>query len=673
VGARCPSCRSWFRGGFRCCPRDGALLIQDGFDPLIGARFADRYEIEGLIGEGSFARVYEARHALLSRRFAVKVLRGDASIDPKHRLRFLREADTAARLRHEHLVGVVDVGETDDGLLYIVMDLVPGVDLASLIETDAPFSSARTLRIFCQLATALAHAHDRGLVHRDLKPANVIVEIVDGAREHARIVDFGLALPDPGAGNDRLTTVGMMVGTPAYVSPEQALGMAIDHRADLYALGACLYEALAGAMPFDGTPVEVVQRHISEVPPRIAARGVDPLLEALAFWLMEKAPHARPPDARAVLDTLTLIEKDPASARARLARWMVDDLRTEWRSFDDASTTPMDVPELPCRTSAPSAPVRPTHAKQFSATNRAWPPTIDPRMSDRRAGKLAEGSVPPDAWGRIGTVVNERYELSQVIGVGPHGTVYEAADRSASRRVAIKVLNPTALRLDAPVSDTQREVELAKLFGHPNLVEVERLGRLDDGSLYLVSELVTGIDLAKIIAEGPVSERRALRYAAHVLRGLEAAHRMAVAHGDVKPENLIVAGIGVVDDDLEQVDEAVRVLDISLAPMFRRGAATTVAGIGAHVAPEVRGSGLTSPRGDVYSVGIVLADLLGLDRANLDVAKVSPDTGFVLWRSTQREARDRYRDATEMLAGVERALRGLGCGERSDERRAARP
>jgi serine/threonine-protein kinase len=283
---------------------------------------------------------------------------------------------------------------------------------------------------------------------------------------------------------------------------------------------------------------------------------------------------------------------------------------------------------------------------------------IESGMRARRQ-KLAAGSVPPDAWGRVGSVIAERLRLTRVIGAGPHGTVYEAEDLTDGRAVAVKVLHA---RTDANASALAgaREVRMAAAFGHPNLVELESLGRLDDGAMYMVSELVPGIDLGRVAGEGAVSERRALAFLRDALRGVEPAHRADTAHGDLKPENLIIAGIGVVDDELRDVAEPVRVVDGALARLFRQGMASAVARAGGpFVAPEVASTGVPTIRGDVYALGAVLADLLGMDVARLEIRSVTPETGFVLWRATQRDARDRFRDATEMLRSVEVALRAL--------------
>ena len=275
--------------------------------------------------------------------------------------------------------------------------------------------------------------------------------------------------------------------------------------------------------------------------------------------------------------------------------------------------------------------------------------------------RLAIGSRPPDVSGRVGTIVNGRLRIVRVVGVGPHGTVYEASDLVEERGKALKVLHLRIGAASAALAGPPREVRLTRPIGHPSVVEAEALGRLDDGSIYLVTELVQGLDLRTLLAEGGMSERRALRFVRDALIGIEAAHRAGIAHGNLKLENLIVSGIGVVDDALDDVDEPVRVLDVALARLFRRGAASELVDTESRcVAPEVSDTRIITARGDVYAIGVALADLLGVDPASAledQRSGITRETAFVLWRALQRDPRDRFRNATEMRAGVELAIR----------------
>ena len=293
-------------------------------DKLIGETLAHRYHVEMRLGEGAMGTVYRARHVKVGRPFAVKVLHPRLLDDGKVAQRFEREAELAGRLRHANVIGVVDVGETPDGLRYMVMDFAEGVDLATLL--DGPMPAERIIHLTRQLLEGLYHAHEAGLIHRDFKPENVIVETDMYGAEVPRIVDFGIAILREGTdtpdGAGRLTTNGLVLGTPHYMAPEQAVADPIDHRIDLFALGIVVYEMLCGKLPFDGTGAEVARANLMLDPPPIAQRvpylEVDPLLEAFARRLMAKKRDHRPATAKAARELLDLIEKDRPAAAAAL-------------------------------------------------------------------------------------------------------------------------------------------------------------------------------------------------------------------------------------------------------------------------------------------------------------------------------------------------------------------
>jgi serine/threonine-protein kinase len=293
-------------------------------DNMVGQVLANRYQIEERLGEGAMGSVYKAKHVKVGRAFAVKLLHKRLLEDRKLTLRFEREAELAGRLRHPNVIGVVDVGETPDGFRYMVMDFAEGNDLATLLG-EAPMTPERIVHLTRQMLEGLYHAHENGLIHRDFKPENVIIERDDHDTEVPRIVDFGIAiLRDGGDGVNaagRLTTNGLVLGTPHYMAPEQAVADPIDHRIDLFALGIVIYEMLCGKLPFDGTGAEVARANLLLDPPAIADRvpylEVDPLLEAFARRLMSKKREQRPATAKVARELLDLITNDrPAAAVA---------------------------------------------------------------------------------------------------------------------------------------------------------------------------------------------------------------------------------------------------------------------------------------------------------------------------------------------------------------------
>jgi serine/threonine-protein kinase len=290
----CPTCHAAYPGEYTVCPRDGATL-EAGVDRLVGLELRETYRITHLLGEGALGRVYHAAHLRTPRSYAVKVPRGIWVDHAKSRQRFFNEAVAAGRLHHPNIASVIDVGEMESGLPYLVMDHADGQTLREAMAY-APVDARQALSIARQIAAALAHAHAHGVIHRDLKPDNVLVHA-----GHVRIVDFGIAIiTDLGEGG-RYTTNGVTIGTPHYMAPEQLYGSAIDARSDLYALGAILYELLTRRKPYSGTIVEYVHQVVEGKLPAFAQRApdvaVDPRAEALCRHLMAVAPGDRPATA----------------------------------------------------------------------------------------------------------------------------------------------------------------------------------------------------------------------------------------------------------------------------------------------------------------------------------------------------------------------------------------
>jgi serine/threonine-protein kinase len=278
------------------------------------------YAILGELGRGGMGVVYRARRADLDRDFAVKVIRLDDAATPELIARFRREAQAAARLAgHPNIAAVHDIGEAD-GQLYLVMDCVSGGSLADLIDAD-DLSPRRAAELAGQAARGLAHAHAAGVLHRDVKPDNILI----GADGTARVADFGLARDlHLDADTRRLTQTGVVLGTAAYMAPEQARGQGADPRADCYALGASLYEALTRRPPFIGdTTGELLVRLLSEAPapPSRHAPGVPPDLETIVLHCLAKDPAERYPSAGALADDLErFLRGEPITAAPAAVR-----------------------------------------------------------------------------------------------------------------------------------------------------------------------------------------------------------------------------------------------------------------------------------------------------------------------------------------------------------------
>lgn len=297
----CLSCSREFTGVVTACPHDGTVLIPLAKDPLIGSKLADRYHILTLIGHGGMGNVYRAKHELMERDVAIKMLKADLITDSMSVKRFQQEARAACRLKHPNVITLFDFGVSPSGQPYLVMDLLVGVSLADVIKKDGNVGADRTVKIGCQAASALEHAHRAGVIHRDLKPGNIMLIDTDDEKDFVKVVDFGVAKLI-GGGEDsesqRLTQTGEVCGSPVYMSPEQCLGQKLGPASDIYSLGVVLYEALTGRLPLLGkTMVDTMQKHITEIPPSFGTVRPDlyipERLEAVVFKALQKNPGDR--------------------------------------------------------------------------------------------------------------------------------------------------------------------------------------------------------------------------------------------------------------------------------------------------------------------------------------------------------------------------------------------
>jgi len=264
-------------------------------DPLIGTRLGDRMTLIQEIGRGGMGTVYRARHEILERDFAVKILRSDMRRDPVVVERFKREARAASRLEHPNVVFISDFDQLPDRRFYIVMEFISGKSLREILNEEGPMAVNRVCQILAQIADALDYAHEQGVIHRDLKSENIILTNSRG-REVAKILDFGLAkLVSDALDMQSITNQGQIFGTPETMAPEQITGSGIDNRVDIYAMGVLTYELLVGKPPFSGHMLQVLMAHKKQAPPKPSAerKGVPPELDELVLKCMAKDPAGR--------------------------------------------------------------------------------------------------------------------------------------------------------------------------------------------------------------------------------------------------------------------------------------------------------------------------------------------------------------------------------------------
>jgi eukaryotic-like serine/threonine-protein kinase len=363
--------------------------------PLIGRTLAGRFQITGIIGEGGMATVYRGVQEGEPRSVAVKVMSPELARDKRFVRRFRREAKAASMLKHPNIVEILEFG-VDGDVVYLAMECVEGYDLSLALHRERRLTEARAARIMIRVCEGLGAAHDLHIVHRDLKPDNVMIAAGadPGDDERVKVLDFGIAkiLDDsddgpaldpraepPSSARSMLTRVGTIVGTPAYMSPEQGRAEAVDARTDLYSCGVVLYELLTGKTPFDGeTPMQVVMRHVNEPPkPPSSIVAVHPGLEAIIMKALAKFPAERQQNAGELAAELEALLPDLATAR---------------RSPGSAPLSPVRAPRP-----AAGAPVHPSppSVSPSSVSPASGPPSEPPTII--RSPKVAAAQPPAPA------------------------------------------------------------------------------------------------------------------------------------------------------------------------------------------------------------------------------------------------------------------------------------
>ena len=297
----CSRCSEAFPDDAAFCPLDGTALTKST-DPYLGRTIAGRFRLIQRLGAGGMSSVYLARHVMIDRLSAIKILREDLGLNPNHRERFLREARAVNRINHPNIVAITGFGEMD-GLVFLVMEHVAGQELLSVLR-EGPMAWERAVGISLQIASALARAHEMGIVHRDLKPENVLIAMPEANVELVKLTDFGIAkIMDAPA----LTFSEQIFGTPGYIAPEYLEGLPPDGRSDLYALGVMLYEMLTGAMPYDAKgQSELLFKPLTTapIPPTQRVPTIPPDLETLVLRLLARHPVDRFSDGYSVVQAL---------------------------------------------------------------------------------------------------------------------------------------------------------------------------------------------------------------------------------------------------------------------------------------------------------------------------------------------------------------------------------
>jgi len=306
----CPHCHAVFRERAATCPDDGSILIEvPVLSDLSGRVLRQKYRLERSLGQGGFGSVYRATHLVLGKTVAVKVLRAEFRSDSNMVARFFHEARVVTRLTNPHTITTFDLDQAEDGFLFMVMDFVEGRTLRKLAQDEGmppgrlPWQ--RALRLLIQVCDSLEEAHKAGVIHRDLKPDNIMVSNRGGEADFVTVLDFGIAKVIEGSEQQNLTAAGMLLGSPAYMSPEQVRGGPLDARSDIYSLGAVAYQVLSGSLPINARQTAAILAEKMLNRPDPPSRKVPGLqlpvdLEYLVMRMLEVDENARPAGAAQV-------------------------------------------------------------------------------------------------------------------------------------------------------------------------------------------------------------------------------------------------------------------------------------------------------------------------------------------------------------------------------------
>ena len=589
--------------------------------PLVGRTLDNRYEVQRLLGEGAMGAVYLGRQVAMDREVAIKVIHPAQLSQSRAVGRFMQEARAVSSLHHPNIVTVHDFGRTEDGILYLVMEFLHGVTLDSLLVHGA-LPADRVVPIGMQLCAGLEAAHARGVVHRDLKPVNVMLCQAEGFGPLVKILDFGIARVFDQGGP--LTGDGIVVGTPAYMAPEQGQGLPAGPAADLYSLATVLYQMLSGTLPFDvaSTSVMLAARRQMDAPP-LSSRTRQPVAEAIERIIMMCL--ARRPEDR------------PASAAA----------------------------------------VRAALAGQVDQTTRpglaANAPPGEPAGTDPTPGTLA--TPPPPTW-RRGHIVADRYRIEHVDRTAPCETARALDLRSPEGSEVVLRRVPLADEHQADLAEILVEDQLAVLarFRHPGMVAL-RDASLEGATLFLASDPPPQASLDhRLTRTGRLPWRAAVRIALDLLPTLEALHGLGIVHLDLRPGTVWLGR----NDHPVLEGAGIWLLAEAGLPILP---AEDVAQARLYKAPEQLGA-LNEPLGpetDIYALGAVLyqmvTDCLPFEaRSELDVtsrkltAAIPPPSMIVpeipalldevVVRLLRARPIDRFRSVTAVREALERVLAG---------------
>jgi len=541
-----------------------------------------KYEVVEELGRGGMGVVYRAYDPSLEREVALKIIQQIALDVADVKARFYREARMAARLSHDAIAVIYEIGE-EEGVPFIAMEYLPGRDLRSVIDAREVLSLDQKLDYARQIVRGLQYAHAKNVIHRDIKPENI--KLLEDGR--VKIIDFGIAKPyTPTASpEDRstsavLTRMGMRIGTPWYMSPEQARGNPVDRRTDIFSFGVVLYELLTYAKPFQGDDTTVLYKILHEEPPpiKLEESGLADELQRILSRCLAKDHEERYADCSEVLRDLVALTEGPSQdprVRALLSQGIALD-RAE--KYDEAAAKFNQLLEID-----PDNPQARAFLKRLS-------------LRDREAfmRKVLAGDI-------IGTIISH-FQILDRIGGGGMGVVYKAEDMSLKRIVALKFLMPDLVRDPSAKKRFLKEAQAASALDHPNICTIHEISETVEGLLFICMAFYGGENLSARIAGGPLRPGEAVDVVVRIGRGLAKAHEHGIVHRDIKPANVILTSEG-----------EVKIVDFGLAKL---SGGTQITRVGArmgtlpYMSPEQIRGNTVDHRTDIWSLGVLLFQTL---------------------------------------------------------------
>jgi serine/threonine protein kinase len=337
------------------CPFCGNRLPKAGDkSDFIGRKIGGHYIIIEKLGEGGMGYVFKAKHTMLDKSVAIKVLREDFADNEDAFERFRREAKNTSRLNHPNAVAMFDFGQTEDNLVYIILEYIDGRDLKLILSNEGSLPETRAVHIFLQICDVLGEAHEQGIIHRDLKSENIMLCERTKKKDFVKVLDFGIAkLMNVGGRTTggTLTQKGVVFGTPQYMCPEQVQGLKMDQRSDIYSFGIIMYEVLTGSVPFDaGNPVDIMVKQVKDKPESLRKHAnvkVSPALEKIIMKCIEKKPQNRFQNVQELKEALSSLSVSGGAMRT------ISEFQTEsgnGSSIRDAArkaSTSLSRPQIP--------------------------------------------------------------------------------------------------------------------------------------------------------------------------------------------------------------------------------------------------------------------------------------------------------------------------------------